>query len=100
MGRWELERFHVLRVMARQNGVDLDEVLEKAEAGTLLPKGAKLLCNHYISRYVLTSSGDVYTLYPSSYYYKHHGFTIEDFEKHCGKNPDGRFAPPIKGLPK
>ena len=100
MRSWELENFHVLRVLARQNGVDLDEVLEKAEKGTLLPKGAKLLSNRYLSRYVLTSGGDVYTLRPSSYYYKQYGFTIEDFEKHCGRNPGDYFAPPIKGLPK
>lgn len=100
MRSWELENFHVLRVLARQKGVDLDEVLEKAEKGILLPKGAKLLSNRYLSRYVLTGSGDVYTLRPSSYYYKQFGFTIEEFEKHCGKNPGDYFAPPVKGLPK
>lgn len=99
-GSWELEHFHVLRVLARQNGVDLDEVLEKAESGTLLPKGARLMSNHYLSNYVLTGNGEVYTLRPSSYYYRQFGFTIEEFEKHCGKNPGDYFAPPIKGLPK
>lgn len=51
------------------------------------------------SVYVLTGKGKVYTLRPSSYNYRQFGFTIEEFEKHCGKNPGDYFAPPVKVLP-
>lgn len=96
---WELEHFQVLRVKARLHGLDLDDILEKAEVGTLLPKGAKVLKNYYLSWYILTGEGNLYTLRPSSHYYQKHGFTLDDFAKKCGKTPGYYFAPPMKGLP-
>lgn len=97
--RMELEYQQVLRVKARLHGCDLDEILAKAENGNLLPKKAKVLHNYYLSWFVLTEKGALYTLHTSEYYYRQHGFTLDDFAKTCGKNPGFSFRPPVRGLP-
>lgn len=99
LGSWERDYLQILRVQARLHGLDFDEVLENAEKGTLLPKGAKVFQNNYLGWYILSGTGKPYTWFPSSHYYKNYGFTLDDFSKTCGKNPGFYFLPPIKGIP-
>jgi hypothetical protein len=93
----QIDNRDILSVLAEQRGTTLDAILEEADRGTLLPKGAKMLRNNYLGTYVLTREG-VWTLYPSSYYERKYGFTLNEFAKHCGNNPDINFIPPQKGV--
>jgi len=93
----EVEYFEALKVLAKQHVCDMDEILEQAERGKLLPEGAKLLRNVYLSTYVLTKERVLWTLRPSNYYYRNYGFTVEEFSRHCGDRPSYYFAPSIRG---
>ncbi len=92
---WEREYFEVLLITAKHNGIDLNEVIDKAEAGTLFPEGTRRLRNYYLSDYFMTKTGELYTHYSSEYYRRKYGFTLADFAKHGGKDPDYHFSPPL-----
>ncbi len=92
---WEREYFEVLLITAKHNGIDLNEVIDKAEAGTLFPDGTRQLRNYYLSDYFMAKTGELYTHYSSEYYRRKYGFTLEDFAKHGGKDPDYHFSPPL-----
>lgn len=94
---YDMEYFYALRGLARQNGLDLDVILEKVEKGTLVPKGTKYLQNYYLGVYILTKEHVVYAVHSSRYYHLKFGFTLEEFAEHCGPNPNYHFSPPQKG---
>lgn len=97
LSSFELEYFHVLRGLARKNGLDLDSILDAADNGTLLPTGTKQFTNYYLAEFFITPDHEIYALHPSKHYYQKHGFTLEQFVEQCGNNPGFYFAPQSKG---
>ena len=95
----KIEQIEILRVLAKKQGHDLDSILQAAEDGTLLPEGARLHKNYYLSRYIITADRAIWTWRNPDYYYRRNGFTLEEFATHCGEDPDFHFRPPAKGFP-
>lgn len=98
-GRLDAEKYQIIKSLAKKNDVDLEEVLDKAENGTLLLKSEKIYTNNYLGVTIFRPGKYIYTLNKSEYFEAKYAFSLERFLQTCGKNPSWNFTPPVRGIP-